>query len=349
MAVRVLPWESPPSTPSPRTELPIMKAIIPIIFIVMVSRSTTTTAQPQSPCSQIKYVPIQAQAKTYRLSRIEGQAVFATPSNKWELGPANGVCATLINRKNGEVVAAITTDGGGQFEFTGIAPGEYVLIVFAGDLQKVSVPIQLVPSGNAIKPMRLLLHLREKEDPRKSYVTPVTNLRLRKELLTLVEQDQKIRNDMIRSGVDHPDKTIMARMHALDSQNAARMRSIIKKVGWPGADLVGRDGTEAAFTLVQHASHSLQKELLPLVKKKFKAGILPGPNYALFLDRVLVEDGKPQVYGLKAKPFAEWNGEPLLYPIADEANVDKRRTEVGLSSLAEYRLFLKRMYYPQSK
>lgn len=124
---------------------------------------------------------------------------------------------------------------------------------------------------------------------------------------------------------------------------------MIKKFGWPGTDLVGWDGTEAAFTLVQHAAHSLQKELLPLVKKKFKAGIIRGPNYALFLDRVLVEDGKPQVYGSRPKPFDQWNGEPALYPIADEANVDKRRAEVGLSSLAEYRLFLKRMYYPQSK
>jgi len=39
----------------------------------------------------------------------------------------------------------------------------------------------------------------------------------------------------------------------------------------------------------------------------------------------------------------------VLYPIEDEANVDKRRAEVGLSPLAEYREGLKQMYYPRSK
>lgn len=341
--------EPHPCTSSALTERPIMRANIPIIFIALISWTTSGKAQPQNSCSQIKYIPPPAQARRYRLSRVEGQAVYASPSNKWELGVANGVCAMLFNRTNGEVVAALTTDDRGQFEFAGIAPGDYVLIAFAGDLQKISVPIQLLPGENTVKSQRLLLHLREKEDPRKSYVTAVTNLRLRKELIALVKQDQNIRDEMIRSGVDHPDKTIMARMDAIDSQNTARMRSVIKEVGWPGADLVGWDGTEAAFTLIQHAAHSFHKELLPVMQKKFKSGDLSGPNYALFLDRLLVESGKLQVYGSKAKPFEQWKGEPSLYPIADEANVDKRRAEVGLSTLAEYREFLKRMYYPQDK
>ena len=305
--------------------------------------------QSQSKCAQIKYTAPPRRSKSYRLSRIEGQVVYALPSQKWDSGSANGLCVALFNRLSGELVTESTTDDRGQFELANVAPGEYVLIAFAGDQLQINVPLRLMPTGNAGPSRRLLLHMREKEDQRKSYVTLVTNLALRKELLNLVEQDQNIRNEMIKSGVDHPEKAILARLDALDSQNTTRMRSIIKKFGWPSADLVGWDGTEAAFTLVQHAAHSLQKELLPLVKAKFKAGIIRGPNYALFLDRVLVEDGKPQVYGLKAKPFEQWNGEPVLYPIADEANVDKRRAEVGLSSLAEYRLFLKRMYYPQGK
>jgi len=306
--------------------------------------------QSQSKCAQIKDKAPPLRSKSYRLSRIEGQVVYASPSQKWDSGSVNGLCVALFNRVSGELVTEGTTDDTGQFVLANVTPGEYVLIVFAGEALQINVPLQLVPAGKAGPPRRLLLHMREKEDQRKSYVTLVTNLALRKELLTLVEQDQNLRNEMIKSGVDHPDKAIVARLDALDSQNTVRMRSIIKKFGWPGADLVGWDGTEAAFTLVQHAAHSLQKELFSLLTTKFKAGIIRGPNYALFLDRVLVDDGKPQVYGSKAKPFTQWeNGEPVFYPIADEANVDKRRAEVDLSSLAEYRLFLKRMYYPQGK
>jgi hypothetical protein len=128
------------------------------------------------------------------------------------------------------------------------------------------------------------------------------------------------------------------------------MRAIVRKYKWPSPELVGRDGSEAALSLVQHADQAFQKEILPLVKKAYRSGGRSGPSYALLLDRVLVGEGKPQVYGTQAKRIEEWNGqEPTLQPIEDEANVDKRRAEVGLSPLSEYREFLQRMYFPQSK
>jgi len=305
--------------------------------------------QPQSKCSQIKYSTPDVSTRTYRLSKIDGQAVYASPTQKWELGIGNGVCVTLFDRRGYEVAASVTTDDKGQFEFIDLASGEYVLIAFAGDLQRIVIPIQLGSSGKANKAPRLLLHLREKEDKRRSYVTLVTDRALRKELLAMIEQDQAIRMEMIKGGADNPSPTVMARMSEIDSRNTMRMRNIIKQYGWPTPELVGWDGTEAAFFLVQHADHSFQKQLLPLLKREYRTGGLSGPNYALFIDRVLVEDGKPQLYGSRARPSSEWkNGEPVFYPIDDEANVDKRRAKVGLSTLAEYREFLKQMYHPKS-
>jgi hypothetical protein len=310
-------------------------------------QTAVSAQQPQSKCSQIRYSPPEVGLQSYQLNRIEGQAVYASPLQRWELGSGNGLCVTLFNRKNGEFIASVTTDGKGQFEFISIPHGEYLLIAFAGDLQTVSIPIEVTPVEKVNTPQRLLLHFRDKEDKRKSYVTPVTNLALRKELLAMVEPDQNIRKEMIKNGVNRPSKATLGRMDEIDSRNTARMKSIIKEYGWPGPGLVGWDGTEAAFILVQHADHSFQKELLPLMQKEYRAGDLSGPNYALFIDRVLVEDGRPQVYGSRAKHFDQWKmGEPVLYPIEDEANVDKRRAEVGLSSLAEYREFLKQMYHP---
>src|SRR5437588_687342 len=104
------------------------------------------------------------------------------------------------------------------------------------------------------------------------------------------------------------------------------------------------------FLLVQHADLAFQKEMLPLVEKAYRSGGLSGQSYALLLDRVLVGEGKPQVYGTQAKRFEEWKEqEPTLAPIEDEANVDKRRAEVGLPPLSEYRELLKRMYFAQSQ
>jgi hypothetical protein len=179
---------------------------------------------------------------------------------------------------------------------------------------------------------------------------PVKEPALRSELLKRVEQDQAIRNELISKGVKNPDKTILARMQAIDTANTERMRAIIRQYRWPGPELVGRDGAEAAFLLVQHADHAFQKEMLPLVEKAYRSGGLLGQSYALLLDRVRVGEGKPQVYGTQAKRFEEWKGqEPTLEPIEDEANVDKRRAQVGLPPLSEYREMLKRVYFPQSQ
>lgn len=173
---------------------------------------------------------------------------------------------------------------------------------------------------------------------------------LRKELLERVERDQAIRNEMIRSGVTHPDAKIEARMMEIDSANTARMKEIVKQYGWPGPELVGVDGTEAAFLLVQHAEHEFQKQMLPLVEKAYREKKLQGQDYALLLDRVLVAEGKPQIYGTQAKRFDQWKDkEPVFDPIEDEANVDKRRAEVGLFSMAEYRRLLKQIYFPKEK
>jgi len=179
---------------------------------------------------------------------------------------------------------------------------------------------------------------------------PIKEPALRRELLKRVEQDQAIRNALISKGVKNPDQAILARMQAIDTANTERMRAIVNRYGWPGPELVGRDGAEAAFLLVQHADHAFQKEMLPLVQKAYRSGGLSGQSYAFLLDRVLVGEGKPQVYGTQAKRFEEWKGqEPALAPIEDEANVDKRRAEVGLPPLSEYRELLKRMYFPQSQ
>jgi hypothetical protein len=179
---------------------------------------------------------------------------------------------------------------------------------------------------------------------------PVKEPALRRELLERVERDQAIRKELISKGVQNPDKDVLARMQAIDAENTERVRAIVGRYGWPGPELVGRDGAEAAFLIVQHADHAFQKEMLPLVEKAYRGGGLSGQSYALLLDRVLVGEGKPQVYGTQAKRFEEWKGrEPVLEPIEDEANVDKRRAEVGLPPLSEYREGLKQFYFPESQ
>src|SRR5688500_1167930 len=156
---------------------------------------------------------------------------------------------------------------------------------------------------------------------------------LRKELLERRERDQTIRNAVIKSGAESPDPKLAGEMRRIDQENTARMQEIVRQHGWPGPELIGRDGTEAAWLLVQHSTPEFQREMLPLVEKAYREKKLRGSNYALLLDRVRVHEGKPQVYGSQGR----WeNGVLNLQPIEDVANVDQRRAEVGLGPLEEY-------------
>ena len=59
---------------------------------------------------------------------------------------------------------------------------------------------------------------------------------------------------------------------------------------------------------------------------------------AYLTDRVLVAEGKPQRYGSQ---FFTVDGELKPRPIEDEANVDARRKEVGLGTMAQYTKLMK--------
>jgi hypothetical protein len=56
-------------------------------------------------------------------------------------------------------------------------------------------------------------------------------------------------------------------------------------------------------------------------------------HLASLTDRVLLAEGKKQLYGMM---FDTKDGTLVPKPIEDEANVDKRRAELGMQPLAEY-------------
>jgi hypothetical protein len=64
-------------------------------------------------------------------------------------------------------------------------------------------------------------------------------------------------------------------------------------------------------------------------------------DYAMLLDRTLVHDNKHQVYGTQIQLV---DGEWIPYPIEDPANVDKRRSEIGLFSMEQYLTLIKQYY-----
>jgi hypothetical protein len=324
--------------------------IILVVSFVISFHHGANAQKADEKCRQIVYSPHKKGARPYPVRRIEGQALFAFVSQKEEMS-VGGICLVLFSEKDKKPVAATTTNDNGQFEFADVAPGAYTLIASAADeeLQKIVLAIRLYAAKEKGSGAQgILFHLRSKEDRRNSYAAPITNPALREELLQMFKQDQSIRDEMIAKGIDYPDQATREKMRSIDAANLSRLKVILQKYGCPGPGLVGPDGSEAAFYIVQHADYTFQKKTLPQISKECLAGRLSWSKYALLLDRTLVGEGKPQIYGTQAKPFEYWNGkEPVLYPIKDEADVDKRRAKLHLSPLSEYREWLKKKYFPQ--
>jgi hypothetical protein len=74
---------------------------------------------------------------------------------------------------------------------------------------------------------------------------------VRSELIEMDEHDQAVRAELAAEGSlfdgYHP------KMAAVHDSNAARLRAIIGKHGWPTERLVGPDGAKAAHRIAQHA------------------------------------------------------------------------------------------------
>ncbi len=81
---------------------------------------------------------------------------------------------------------------------------------------------------------------------------------------------------------------------------------------------------------------------------RLKKGEIDASNVALLEDRILVREGKEQIYGTQLKTN-ERTGKLELSPIKDEENVDKRRQAVGLPPIAEYLKTFGLQYVPPRK
>jgi hypothetical protein len=136
---------------------------------------------------------------------------------------------------------------------------------------------------------------------------------------------------------------VIKQLEAVDKDDTTWMKGVVDKFGWPGNSLVGKDGAQAAWLLVQHADqdHAFQKRCLQLMQEADKKGEVDKTDLAYLTDRVLVGEHKKQMYGTQLE---DKNGAMVPSPIEDEVNVDKRRAAVGLGPLADY-LKMTRAFY----
>ncbi len=123
-----------------------------------------------------------------------------------------------------------------------------------------------------------------------------------------------------------------------DSIDLEIVTSILNRKGWLGPDEVGQRASEALWLVIQHADSLTQVTWLPVMKTAVEQGKAQPDELALLEDRILVTQGKKQIYGSQVHSDPK-TGKMNFFPIEDEPNVNKRRATVGLGPLEEYGAF----------
>ncbi|WP_189189720.1 DUF6624 domain-containing protein [Streptomyces albiflavescens] len=146
----------------------------------------------------------------------------------------------------------------------------------------------------------------------------------------LVRRADEERHLMQQARVD-PTSPCRGALHKCREANAEALRTIVRRHGWPTADLVGAPASTAALMILLHAGDlDFQLRCRDLIAQAAADGRCPALHHAYIADHCAVEEGRPQFYGTRVDPLTL-----RPYPIRRPQTLDERRRDVGLGPLDE--------------
>lgn len=155
---------------------------------------------------------------------------------------------------------------------------------------------------------------------------------LRLELVAMRDEDVRVRSEL--AAANELGGAYVPRMEAVHIKNAARLRELVERHGWPAEDVAGEDGAEAAWLIVQHAigEPEFQRWALSRMQECISASRIPAWHAAYLEDRIAMYEGRPQRFG------TQWiddprDGRARPWALADAPRVNELRASVGLPDL----------------
>ncbi len=169
------------------------------------------------------------------------------------------------------------------------------------------------------------------------------NQKLQKELIFLAKEDQALLEELSKSGdlANYKDE-VHPELKIVFERNTKRAKEIIKEYGWPKISLVGEEGSDAMYHIVQHSvlDEAFMQSCVPLLSEQVKNKEAKGFQLAFLQDRTLMQQNKPQIYGTQY--IDDGSGKIVPYLIDKPESVDERRLELGLEPLKERTAFLQK-------
>ncbi len=164
-----------------------------------------------------------------------------------------------------------------------------------------------------------------------------------KELLRVIMKDQSLdyyidlaKDHFMKNGfIPHWYYPLGKMKSDIGAGNFEKMQSLLSQYGWPTYSKVGTLAADALLlTINHHESDDIRKMFISQIEKACRAGEGSCMEFAKIQDRILVNDNKPQIYGMQFRYNAKRELEP--FPIENPEYVDKRRAEIGLEPLKVY-------------
>ncbi len=159
------------------------------------------------------------------------------------------------------------------------------------------------------------------------------NETLRQELICLRAEDLRVRQELLDSG--ELGSGYAPRMESVHRSNAQRLKEIIAEHGWPDTELVGPEGTLAAWFIAQHAigEPDFQRYALRLVEEKVRRGQVPAAQEAYLFDRIAMYEGRPQRYGTQSLPCPD--GQYRRWMTEHPEHLNERRAQMGMQPVED--------------
>jgi hypothetical protein len=178
---------------------------------------------------------------------------------------------------------------------------------------------------------------------------PIPYDSLKQVLETIYDSDQDIREKMGSAWGDQLGKLIF-QMQKIDSANQVLVKSILNKYGWLPQSKVGEKAADAIFYVVQHADTELIRKYLPVLKNLAGQKEAKMTHASMMEDRLLMYEGKKQIYGTQATSRLRTDGSGAIWPVQNPSKVNQLRKEAGFGlTVEENAKRLNAIYDPNEK
>ena len=124
-------------------------------------------------------------------------------------------------------------------------------------------------------------------------------------------------------------------LEKISKKHCLLLKELISAHGFPFKDTTSEKAYLSAFLITQHSNDMELMENVVDIFSTAKGFQINKAHTAYLVDRIRLNKGLLQLYGTQF--IRQKNGTLEFHTIEDEENVDKRRKEMGMSSLEEYR------------